>query len=44
MVVTLIKSLAIDGTGILVFVSGIADITDLSEKFEPFPRFSCAFL
>lgn len=36
---SLIKSIAVDGTGILVFVSGIADITELSEKFESLSRF-----
>lgn len=27
------------GTGILVFVSGIADITDLTEKFEGMDKY-----
>ena len=39
LVLSLIKSIAMDGTGILVFVSGIADITELSEKFENLSRF-----
>ena len=39
LVLSLIKSIAVDGTGILVFVSGIADITELSEKFESLTRY-----
>ena len=34
LVVSLIKQFGIEGTGILVFVSGIADITELTERFE----------
>lgn len=37
--VSLIKHLGKVGTGILVFVSGIADITDLTEKFEGLDKY-----
>jgi HrpA-like RNA helicase len=37
--VGLIKSIGVNGTSVLVFVSGIADITELSEKFETLARY-----
>lgn len=37
--VALIKAIAVNGTGILVFVSGIADITELMEKLEITKKF-----
>lgn len=39
LVVALVKAVAVNGTGVLVFVSGIADITELSERFEGMARF-----
>jgi HrpA-like RNA helicase len=35
----IIKSIGRVGSGILVFVSGIADITDLTEKFEGMEKY-----
>jgi hypothetical protein len=37
--VNLIKAVGVEGTGILVFVSGIADITELTERFEGMSKF-----
>lgn len=37
--VALIRLIGRMGTGILVFVSGINDITELTERFEGFPQF-----
>jgi hypothetical protein len=37
--VNLIKAMGVEGTGILVFVSGIADITELTERFEGMSKF-----
>jgi HrpA-like RNA helicase len=37
--VAIIKQVAVNGSGILVFVSGIADITELMEKFEQMRRY-----
>jgi HrpA-like RNA helicase len=38
-VFNLIRTISRVGTGILVFVSGIADITDLTEKFEGLDKY-----
>jgi len=38
-VISLVRMLAVDGTGILVFVSGINDITEIIQLFEPYPRY-----
>jgi len=35
----LVRAVGTNGTGILVFVSGINDIYELNQLFEPFPRF-----
>jgi hypothetical protein len=37
--VNLIRAVGVEGTGILVFVSGIADITELTERFEGMSKF-----
>ena len=37
--VALVKQVAVNGTGILVFVSGMSDITELTEKFDGMTRF-----
>jgi HrpA-like RNA helicase len=39
LVVSLIKAVGQPGTAVLVFVSGIADITELTERFENQPRY-----
>jgi len=38
-VLSLVRMLALDGTGVLVFVSGINDITEIIQLFEPYPRY-----
>ena len=37
--VGIIKAIGVEGTGILVFVSGIADITELTERFEGLSKY-----
>ena len=39
LVVSIIKAVGVEGTGILVFVSGIADITELTERFEGMSKY-----
>ena len=39
LVVNIIKAVGVEGTGVLVFVSGIADITELTERFEGLSKF-----
>ena len=39
LVVSIIKAIGVEGTGILVFVSGIADITELTERFEGMSKY-----
>jgi HrpA-like RNA helicase len=39
LVVNIIKAVGVEGTGVLVFVSGIADITELTERFEGMSKY-----
>lgn len=37
--VNLVRAVGVDGTGILIFVSGINDITEIVQLLEPFPKY-----
>ena len=37
--VALVRAIGVEGTGILIFVSGINDITEIVTMLEPYPKF-----
>jgi len=37
--VALVRAVGVEGTGILIFVSGINDITEIVQMLEPFPKY-----
>lgn len=37
--VALVRAIGVEGTGVLIFVSGINDITEIVTMLEPYPKF-----